>query len=126
MKMKRNPATLKAHPVNDRIYGVTHAADDLIESVKANGVLEALAIKECGTIISGHRRWQAALAAGLDAVPVRVVSFSDELSEREALIEYNRQREKTFSQKMAEAEEIKAIESERAKARPADTVLAPG
>jgi len=40
-----------------------------------------------------------------------------ELDEREAVIEFNRQREKTFSQKMAEAEELETIERARARER---------
>jgi ParB family chromosome partitioning protein len=57
------------------------------------------------------------MAVGLQTVPVEIVSYDSELDEREAIIEFNRQREKTFSQKMAEAEELKAIESERAERR---------
>jgi len=79
--------------------------------------MEPLAIKEDGTIISGHRRWQAALALKMEYVPVQVVRYADDLDEREAIIEFNRQREKTFSQKMAEAEELEAVERERARRR---------
>jgi len=79
-----------------------------------------LAIKEDGTIISGHRRWQAALALGMETVPVQIVGYADDLDEREAIIEFNRQREKTFSQKMAEAEELEAVERERARRRQAE------
>ena len=69
------------------------------------------------TIISGHRRWWAATVIGLDEVPVRVVEFDDELDEREAIIFFNKQREKTFSQKMREADALEEVERERAKER---------
>jgi len=85
-----------------------------------------LAVKEDGTIISGHRRWQAALALKMEYVPVQVVRYADDLDEREAIIEFNRQREKTFSQKMAEAEELEAVERERARRRQAHGQTAPG
>lgn len=108
---------LKPHPKNIEIYGDEEPQQDFLDSIKSKGILVPIAIKEDGTIISGHRRWKAALSIGLQKVPVEVVSYADDLEERMAIIEYNRQREKTFSQKMAEAEEIKAIESERARAR---------
>jgi 16S rRNA G966 N2-methylase RsmD len=53
----------------------------------------------------------------METVPVQIVDYADDLDEREAIIEFNRQREKTFSQKMAEAEELEAIERERARRR---------
>src|SRR5690606_19918583 len=105
---------LKPHPLNRKIYGDEAPPSDFIESVRRHGIMVPLAIKEDGTIISGHRRWQAALALKMEYVPVRVVRYADDLDEREAIIEFNRQREKTFSQKMAEAEELEAVERERA------------
>jgi ParB/RepB/Spo0J family partition protein len=108
---------LKPHPLNESIYGEQEADAGLIESIKNNGIMEPLVIKEDGTIMSGHRRWRAAKAIGLVEVPCRVVGYSDELEEQEALIEFNRQREKTFIQKMKEAEKLKEIESEKARRR---------
>src|SRR5690606_6028002 len=102
------------HPLNRKIYGEEAPPADFIESVRRHGIMVPLAIKEDGTIISGHRRWQAALALGMETVPVQIVGYVDVLDEREAIIEFNRQREKTFSQKMAEAEELEAVERERA------------
>ena len=66
-------------------------------------------------IISGHRRWLAAKEAGLRSVPVRYSEFDNELAEREALIEFNRQREKTPGQIVNEYEEMRDIEEERGK-----------
>jgi hypothetical protein len=48
-------------------------------------------------------------------VPVRYSEFDDELAEREALIEFNRQREKTPAQIVNEFEEMLAVERERGK-----------
>jgi len=113
------PGDLKPHNINSRIYGDERLPDDFIASVRDRGIIEPLVIKEDGTIISGHRRWRAALALGLNTVPVRLVEFQNSFSEREAVITFNKQREKTVSQKLAEAEELEAIESERAKQRQA-------
>jgi len=108
---------LRPHRLNVQVYGEEVLAAEFVESVRKQGVLEPLAVKQDGTIISGHRRWRAARAAGMDTVPVQIVSYADDLAEREALIEFNRQREKTFSQRMAEADHLEAIERERARER---------
>lgn len=108
---------LKPHPVNQKLYGAETIPQDFIDSIKENGILEPLVIKRDGTIISGHRRWLTAKALNMESVPVRVLEFENELDEREAIITFNKQREKTFSQKMAEAEELEAIERERARER---------
>ena len=108
---------LKPHPVNRKLYGAETISQDFVDSIKENGILEPLVIKRDGTIISGHRRWLTAKALNMESVPVRVLEFENELDEREAIITFNKQREKTFSQKMAEAEELEAIERERARRR---------
>lgn len=58
--------------------------------------------------------------------PCRVEVYADDLAEQEALIEYNRYREKTFSQQMAEAEQLQEIEGSRAKERQEATRAAVG
>lgn len=113
----RTVGSLQAHAINQRIYGDEALPDEFVASIKARGILEPIQIKSDGTIISGHRRWQAAKQIGLDAVPVTICDYTNDLDERLALIEFNRQREKTFTQKMNEAEELEAIEKERAKLR---------
>ena len=110
-------AQLKPHQFNLRIYGHEEIPTDFIESVIEKGILVPLAIKQDGTIISGHRRWQTAKTIGLETVPVEIVHFESELDEQEAIIQFNKQREKTFSQKMAEAEQLEVIAKERARAR---------
>jgi N6-adenosine-specific RNA methylase IME4 len=106
---------LKPHPLSQAIYGEPDLG--LLDSIQKLGILEPLVVKRDGTIISGHRRWRAALALGIEEVPCRVEDYEDELREHEAVIEYNRQRIKTFSQVMAEAEKLKEIEAEKAKRR---------
>jgi len=115
--MQRRTTDLKPHPMNRKLYGEEVLPPEFVASIRENGILVPLAVKDDGTIISGHRRWQAALALKMECVPVQVVRYADDLDEREAIIEFNRQREKTFSQKMAEAEELEAVERERARRR---------
>jgi N6-adenosine-specific RNA methylase IME4/ParB-like chromosome segregation protein Spo0J len=112
-----DPQNLKPHPKNAEIYGDTDDVDDLDgtfkESVAEKGVLEPLVVTNGKEIVSGHRRWLAARDADLDSVPVRYSEFDDDLAEREALIEFNRQREKTPGQIVNEFEEMLEIERQR-------------
>jgi phage N-6-adenine-methyltransferase len=111
-----NVANLEPHPKNDELYGDTaELAETFVESVREKGVLEPLVITSDKQVISGHRRLSAAKEVGIESVPVRISEFNTELAEREALIEFNRQREKTPGQIVNEFEEMLAIEKERAK-----------
>jgi len=116
-----HPDDLTPHPKNQEIYGDTEDADDLndefVESIKQKGVLEPLTVTSDGKIISGHRRWVAAQEVNLSTVPVRKESFDSDLEIREALIEFNRQREKTPGQIINEFEEMLAVERKRAARR---------
>lgn len=76
----------------------------LIESVAIHGVMEPLVLSLDSYILSGHRRYGAAVAAGLDEVPCRVEDVrrgDDGFMTR--LREFNRQRTKTLSEQMREA-----------------------
>jgi len=116
-----DPEELEPHPKNEEIYGDTESAADLdetfINSVQEKGVLEPLVITNGKQIISGHRRWVAAKATDTDRVPVRKSEFDSDLAEREALIEFNRQREKTPGQIVNEFEEMLEIEEKQAEDR---------
>jgi N6-adenosine-specific RNA methylase IME4 len=54
------------------------------------------------------------LALNLEQVPVEVKVYENELSEKRGILEYNRQREKTTSQRVKEAKLIKEIITEEA------------
>src|SRR5262249_52552057 len=58
---------------------------------------------------SGHRRLACALALGLGEVPCEVRSIPSGAARRRAILEYNRQRRKTFSQLMREADALEAL-----------------
>jgi len=116
--MQRSITELKSHPLNATIYGNNDTLPpDFIQSIADFGILTPLLILPDGTILSGHRRWRAARELGLAAVPVEISELTDPLDIEQAIIESNRQREKTFSQKMREAEAIERIERERARQR---------
>lgn len=112
----RNPQDLRPHPISVKLYGENHI-DDLIESIREFGILTPLTITNDNKIISGHRRWRSALILELDTVPVDIKTYEDELAEKRGILEYNRQREKTFSQKMNEADLLKDIVAEEARQR---------
>jgi site-specific DNA-methyltransferase (adenine-specific) len=113
-----SPDKLRPHPRNERVYGEDEELEEsFVDSVDENGVLEPLVVNRNHKIISGHRRWNAARRTGTKEVPVRVVEFDDELQEREALIEFNRQRDKTPGQIINEFDEMLAVEKERANER---------
>ncbi len=110
---------LKPHPENAVIYGQDQFDIKMMESIRKHGIKEPLVVTKDRVIISGHRRWCAALKLLPEGseLPCRIVEFADELEEREALIVHNQHREKTLSQRMKEASELDRIEGERAKRR---------
>lgn len=108
--------SVKPHPDNGRIYGDS-ADGELVRSVMAKGILNPILVAKDGTIISGHRRWEAANMAGLLEVPVVEFGSDDPLDIIEALIESNRQRAKTNEQVGREAQALLDVEAERAKRR---------
>lgn len=70
--------------------------DDLAESVKVNGILQPIAVREIANnkyeIIAGERRWRAAQIAGLTKVPIIVTEATNEKTFELAIME-NVQRE---------------------------------
>lgn len=116
---------LTPHPLNAKIYG--DIADvELRESIENFGILQPITITEAGTIISGHRRHNAAVALDLETVPVTVSDLTDPLDLEAAVIHANRQREKTTEIKAREYKKLKEIETKRAKKRQSHGKTAPG
>ena len=77
----------------------------MTRSVKAHGIQEPLVVTADHWIVSGHRRLVAATLAGLKAVPCRVLDFcknDDPDHFMQLLRECNRQRVKTFDEKLRE------------------------
>lgn len=125
--LQLDPRSLVKSLVNIDIYG-EEVDDDFVSNVKEFGIIQAIVVAADGkTIISGHKRRQAAIIAGLSKVPVEVrADMKDELDIREMLLNANEQRDKTTAQKAAEYHERKKIEAERAAKRQAATLAKPG
>lgn len=100
---------LQPSPENDQLYRPVDPADPEIEalaaSIRRHGLREPLVVSLDGFILSGHRRHCAARLAGLTTVPVRVeqIRRSDDLDRFVVLLrEYNRQRDKSYDEKLRE------------------------
>ena len=79
----RNPNELKPHPINADIYGdvqreKSKEMDDLVDSIKTEGIKTNIQITPGNTILAGHRRVEAAKRVGMDSVPVLVINLADE------------------------------------------------
>lgn len=64
--------------------------DALIESIKSHGVLEPILVRKAGDkyiIIAGERRYAAAVKAGLNKVPVRVLEVDESQMAELSLVE---------------------------------------
>ncbi|UOO82054.1 ParB/RepB/Spo0J family partition protein [Uruburuella testudinis] len=72
------------------------ALQELAESIKAQGVIQPVIVRERGLsqyeLIAGERRWRASQLAGLTEIPVVIKSINDEAALAMGLIE-NLQRE---------------------------------
>lgn len=66
------------------------ALEELAQSIRANGIVQPIVVRERGSryqIVAGERRWRAAQRAGLHKVPAFVKEVSDEKLLELALIE---------------------------------------
>lgn len=93
---------LKPHPRNAQIYGEENVEDLVVQIEAYGGIADPLLIKNDFTIISGHRRWQAARQLGMTVVPCQTVSYNSEDEELAALVMLNYHRTKTNVQKARE------------------------
>ncbi|MDG3004829.1 DNA methyltransferase [Paludisphaera mucosa] len=105
------------------VYGDSaDQVDDLIESVREHGILEPLVVapglaRGRWEVVSGHRRLACAAELALERVPCVIREFATDDDRRTAVLEYNRQRRKTFSQMMREADALETLLSTDARAR---------
>ncbi len=101
-------------PENAQLYRPVDCTDPevktLAASIREHGIQELLVVTPDGFIISGHRRHAAAKLAGLKKVPCRVSAIQRRINGNGkinpqfivALREFNRQRIKTFDEKLRE------------------------
>lgn len=110
-----NIKSLHPHPLNASIYGSDEDYLELAELILRSGWVKPSAITKNNVIISGHRRYQAAIKLGWETVPVEVREFENELAELEALLLENASRFKTTEQKVREALMWRSLEESKAK-----------
>lgn len=83
---------------------------ELVESIKANGVLSPVLLRPCGNdlyeMVSGHRRLHAAKLAGLTAIPSIIREMSDDEATI-AMVDANIQREELLPSEKAFAFKMK-------------------
>ncbi len=88
-------ASIRPNPYQPRTTFAPEALDELRSSIATFGVLVPIIVRERGDgyeLIAGERRWRAAQAAGLQAIPAIVRAADDRESLEVAIIE-NLQRE---------------------------------
>ena len=110
---------LNPHPLNSKIYAVANIAE-LAEDIQKSGWIKPLTVvreNNAFTIVSGHRRHQAAISLNLDVVPCEVVEFEHDWQILERLLLENQYRQKDNATKLREYPFQKQIEAERAKVR---------
>ncbi|MDB9450469.1 ParB/RepB/Spo0J family partition protein [Dolichospermum circinale] len=95
--IQRKVAELYPHPKNQGIYG-DEDIQKLAQSIKENGLSEALIITPDSKIISGHRRWKAVKLLGWETVNVIEIEFPNEAEELKALLLKNQVRRITIEQ----------------------------
>jgi ParB-like nuclease domain len=119
-----DPTELKPNPVNVSVYGEEEVDQELVDSIRELGQLDPIVISDDKVIISGHRRWLALMALKDLGIKAKCLykHFKTKLDEKEAIIECNRQREKTWTQICNEAELLKEIYAERAEQRRLDNL----
>jgi ParB-like chromosome segregation protein Spo0J len=116
---ERKVAELYRHPENESIYG-DEDIQELAQSIKENGLSEALIIRPDGRIISGHRRCKAVKLLGWENVKVIEIEFPNEAEERKALLLKNQVRRITIEQICREGIKWEAILSPKSLQRRRD------
>ncbi|OJV58734.1 MAG: chromosome partitioning protein ParB [Cellulomonas sp. 73-145] len=81
---------IRPNPRQPRTVFDEDALDELVGSIREIGVLQPVVVRRAGDgyeLIMGERRWRAAGAAGLDAIPAIIRETGDEDLLRDALLE---------------------------------------
>ena len=97
---------LKPNPINQEIY-TDDDVEDLVESISKNGnkILVPLVVTPAGVIISGHRRYRAAIQLGITQLPAIVEEVAKKDMEFR-MIQYNVYRRKRYSEILNEIEKL--------------------
>ena len=104
-------------PAADAIYGpvdpeIESQTDGLLENIRSEGILVPVVVAPGAFqyhVVSGRRRLACARSLGLLTIPCVVRRFADDHAMLKAILDYNRQRRKTFRQLMREADTLDEI-----------------
>lgn len=83
-------ARIRPNPLQPRSRMPEEEMVELAASIRANGLLQPVVVREAGDgyqLIAGERRWQAAQRAGLKRIPVVIRNVTDEEMLSLALVE---------------------------------------
>ena len=103
------------HPFKNHPFKVVddEKMQDLVESIRVNGVLSPVLLREAGhgqyEMISGHRRMHAAELAGLDSIPAIIRDLNDDEATI-VMVDANIQREELLPSEKAFAFKMKMDE----------------
>lgn len=111
-----DPKKLTPHPENVKIYGEEDITD-LAQSIAESGWIRPLTVTPDGVVISGHRRYRAAMQLDWPEIPVMVETFASSETEMERLLRENENRGKTPEQQIREGMIWEPIEETKAKTR---------
>ncbi|GAC1694672.1 MAG: hypothetical protein PVS3B3_18930 [Ktedonobacteraceae bacterium] len=100
---------LRMHPKNIEIYGEEDVTA-LKQSIAESGWIKPLTVTPDHVIISGHRRYQAALQLGCTEIPIEIEHFPSEEAEMERLLRENENRGKTPEQQIREGMTWETVE----------------
>lgn len=101
---------LREHQQNSRIYFTSDEDDaELEKSIEEKGIINPIDINTDHVILSGHRRFRAAVKLGLYMVPVNYVKTKNADEDLEYLITCNMYRTKTLEEKIREGQRLKEI-----------------
>jgi ParB-like nuclease domain len=115
-----NPNDLVLHTELLRIYGNTEEKLDLQLDIEANGIMMPLVVStrtQINTVVSGGRRLRAAIALGINSIPVICYQFPSEQAEKHFILSANRNRPKTKYQQLIEGKEWELLEKQAAAIR---------
>jgi ParB family chromosome partitioning protein len=90
-----DPKQIAPNPYQPRVAGTPEAFEELKASIAENGILQPVVVRQAAggyQLVAGERRWRAAVALALPAVPALVRDADDQKMLELALVE-NIQRE---------------------------------
>jgi ParB family transcriptional regulator, chromosome partitioning protein len=122
------PVSLRLTQLDRNAFSVSLYGDptadvaDLLLSIREQGILVPLAVAPTSSpyrweVLSGHRRLACARSLDLLSVPCLIHQLPPGPARHRAILEYNKQRRKTFSQLMREADAFECLWKDQADER---------